>query len=145
MKVILLQHIKNIGEKGDVKELNDGYVRNFLLPKKLVQIATSEAIKKNIKEKEEKKQKHNEFVNALQKEAEEIKKINLVFKVKTGEKDEVFGSVNERDIEQAFHEKGFSHISIKEKHTLKSVGSHKVKVNLGEGIESEFTVILKPE
>jgi len=145
MRVILLQHIKNIGNKGDVKELNDGYVRNFLLPKKLVEIATSLALKKNTEEKALEDKQHEEYVEALKKDAESIKNTRLVFEIKIGEKNEVFGSITERDIERAFHKKGFSHIAIKEKHALKSVGDHMVRVNLGEGITSEFNVILIPQ
>ncbi len=117
----------------------------FFCLKRLVQLATPEALKRNEEERTKREQDHWKFVNALKKEAEAIKDINLVFEVKTGEKGEVFGSVTEKDIEKAFHEKGFSHIAIKEKHVLKSVGSHSIKVNLGEGVTSQFTITLKPE
>jgi len=56
MKVILLQDIKSLGKKLDIKEVSDGYARNFLLPKKLAETATDNALKK-IKEQKEKKAK----------------------------------------------------------------------------------------
>jgi large subunit ribosomal protein L9 len=56
MKVILVEDIKSLGKKGDVKEVAEGYARNFLLPKKMAGIATIAAIKKVALEKEKKKE-----------------------------------------------------------------------------------------
>ncbi len=145
MKVILLQNVKGTGMKGDIKDLNDGYVRNFLLPKNLVVVATPDVVKKNTEEKRVKEEQHKKQIAILEKEANEIRAVKLIFRVKTGEKGELFGSITDRDIERAFHEKGFAHIAIKEKHALKSVGEHRVNVNLGNGITSEFLVILEPQ
>lgn len=98
MKVIFLKDVKNVGKKFDVKNVSDGYARNFLFSQGLAKIATEEAIKsleaqKAAALKEEEKNKSGLIALAKNLESREFE-----FKVKTGEKGEVFGSVNKEDI-----------------------------------------------
>jgi large subunit ribosomal protein L9 len=93
MKVILLQDIKNIGRQGDIKDVSDGYARNFLLPKKLAEIATPEATQKveTIKAQQAEVQKADlEKTQAL---AESLQGREVLIQAK--EKDgKLFGSIN---------------------------------------------------
>ena len=106
MKVILLQEIKTLGKKGDIKDVSEGYARNFLFPKKLAQITSESAIKTALiqKEKESKEQqiisdKVNQVAGSLKE-----KKIVLKAKEKGGK---LFGSITKKDIAKALKGEGF--------------------------------------
>lgn len=98
MKVILLKDIKGTGKKGDVKEVSDGYARNFLFPKKLaVQAGNTEL--KELKEKQTsqqiKEQKEYEAAVELGKKMEEM---NITMYSKSGDGGRLFGSITSKDI-----------------------------------------------
>ena len=98
MKVILLQDVKGTGKKNEVKEVSDGYARNFLLPKKLAVPADNTNMKelneKN-KSKELKAQKEYEAAVELGKKMEEL---NVVIYSKAGDGGRLFGSITSKDI-----------------------------------------------
>ena len=98
MKVILLKDIKGTGKKGEVKEVSDGYARNFLLPKKMVIVADNTAVKElNEKNKaaENKAQKEYEAAVELGKK---MKEMNIVMYSKAGDGGRLFGSITSKDI-----------------------------------------------
>ncbi len=98
MKVILLSDVKKVGKKGEVKEVADGYGRNFLVAKGLA----VEATKKSIEVLSEQNEADKEKEKQLEKEAEELKKrlakLTLEFKVKTGTGGRVFGNVSSKQV-----------------------------------------------
>jgi large subunit ribosomal protein L9 len=98
MKVILLKDIKGTGKKGDVKEVSDGYARNFLFPKKLaVQAGTTEVKELNEKKKSQeiKEQKEYEAAVELGKKMEEM---NVTLYSKAGDGGRLFGSITSKDV-----------------------------------------------
>lgn len=98
MKVILLKDIKGTGKKGDVKEVSDGYARNFLFPKKLaVQAGTTEVKELNEKKKSQeiKEQKEYEAAVELGKKMEEM---NVTLYSKAGDCGRLFGSITSKDV-----------------------------------------------
>ncbi|MBC5998168.1 50S ribosomal protein L9 [Romboutsia ilealis] len=98
MKVILLKDVKGTGKKGEMKEVSDGYARNFLLPKKMAVVADNTAVKElNEKNKaaENKAQKEYEAAVELGKKMEEM---NIVIYSKSGEGGRLFGSITSKDI-----------------------------------------------
>lgn len=104
MKVILLEDVKALGKKGEIVNVNDGYARNFILPKKL----GLEANTKNLNDlklqnaNEEKKAK--EILEAAQAFAKDLESKTVVIKMKAGEGGRVFGSVSSKEIATAFKE-----------------------------------------
>ena len=147
MKVILQKDIHNLGDAGDVKNVADGYARNFLLPKKLV-IPFNESSKKAIdhqkqviKVKKEKRRKESE------KTAQAFTGLTLTLKAKVGEEDKLFGSITAIDIAKQLKEAGFDidkrRIHLDEQ--IKTLGEHSVSIKLEEGLTAQVKVIVEKE
>ena len=147
MKVILQKDIPNLGEAGDIKEVANGYARNFLLPKNLVVMANDSSKKaiehqnKMILIKKEKRKKQSEKL------LEAIFGIELSFAVQVGEEDKLFGSVTTIDIAKQLKEKGFE-IDKKKIHLaspIKELGAFDVPIKLDEGITATVKVTVNKE
>lgn len=147
MKVILLQNIPKVGSKNEVKEVSDGYARNFLFPRNLAKLATPSAVNilslqaaREEKEKSEEYQKYKVLT-------ERLKNIILNFKVKTGGKGKAFGSVTPLKIKEALKKQG---IGIEKdwillEQSIKTVGEHRVKIKLFQGLVGEIKIIVESE
>lgn len=140
MKVILKQDVRKIGRKGEIKDVADGYARNFLLAKGLADIATSQIIEKVRQEEAKNKAvalKLKEDMVAL---AEKISSENIVVKAK-GKGGKLFGSVGAKDVVAALAGKGFD---VKEKSlghiAIKDIGVHKINITLEQGIKTTISV-----
>lgn len=146
MKVVLLKSVKNVGQAGDVKNVADGFARNFLIPQGLAEIATGAAVAKANKMKQQKETKNQEELERAQKIAEKIDGKEVIIKQKTqGEK--LFGSVDKRAITEQLEKQGIAidESNIELKNPIKEVGEHNVKVVLNHAIEAEIKVIIEPE
>lgn len=104
MKVILLEDVKTLGKKGQTVNVNDGYARNFILPKKL----GIEATAKNLNDLKLKKANEEKIAKEIHEKAvafaEDIKEKFVTVKIKTGEGGRTFGSVSTKEIAQAAKE-----------------------------------------
>lgn len=104
MKVILLEDVKTLGKKGQTVNINDGYARNFILPKKL----GIEATPKNLNDLKLKKANEEKVAKEVYEQAlafaEDIKEKSVVVAIKTGEGGKTFGSVSTKEIAQAAKE-----------------------------------------
>lgn len=98
MKVILVEDVKKIGKKGEVKEVKEGYAHNFLFPKNLAKPANKQNLNALDREEEAKKEAEAERKQAAQKIADTLKEQNFVFKVKSGEGGRLFGSITTKEI-----------------------------------------------
>jgi large subunit ribosomal protein L9 len=140
MKVILLQDLKNLGKKYEVKEVADGYARNFLFPHNLAIAATLENLKNIQKIKETEEKKHNELIKKLNEIAEQISKTKLKFYLKSGKNGEIFGAIHKKDIEEALFQKFQEHFIMEMEKSLKAFGEFQIKVKLGENIKAILNV-----
>ncbi len=107
MKIILLKDVANIGRAGTIKDVSDGYARNFLLPQKLADIATAHTIKKleeEAKNKKVKKEKEHEGFHALRSALVER---GISIKKKTDEKGGLYAAISAKDILEALRELNF--------------------------------------
>lgn len=93
MKIILQQDIYKLGQKLDVKNVRDGYARNFLFPKRLARPATKNALDSLTAQKTKEEKRKTDERTIYQKIAETVSALTLHFKVKVGEKGKAFGSV----------------------------------------------------
>ena len=135
-------NVKNIGKKFEIKEIKDGYARNFLIPKKLAVPADKNGILKINREKTLAEEKHRYLLEQLKIEAEKLKEVVLEFKLKTGEKGEIFGSVAAKEIEKELSKKNFPNAKANLPRPIKTLGEHNVEINLGEGIKSKIKLLI---
>lgn len=143
MKVILLENIKGVGKKDEVINANDGYARNFLLPKKLA-VEANNANMSNLKSKQD----SNAFKKQEdKKKAEEIKeklsKLNLKIQVKAGENGKIFGGVTAKEISEQLekqHKISIDKRKIELKETIKTLGATIVEIKLFEGVVGTLKV-----
>lgn len=142
MKVILLQDVKGLGKKLDVKDVSDGYAKNALLPKNLAKAATPEDIENLDAQKALQLKRLKEEKEKLLKLSGELNKKELKFLVKTGAKKEVFGSVTADMIKIALRKEGIETDKINLVKPLRELGEHEVEIALGMGVSGKVKVIL---
>lgn len=145
MKVILLEDVKALGKKGEIVNVNDGYARNFILPKKLGLEATS----KNLNDLKLKKANEARLAQEQLEEAQALgKKIEagkVELAIKVGEGGRAFGSVSSKEIASAVKEQMGYDIDKKKiqlKDAIKALGTHTVPVKLHPKVTAELKVIV---
>ena len=143
MKVIFNVDVKGQGKKGEMKEVSDGYARNFLLPKKLAAEATSDNINAlKLKEKAKAAQIAKEKAQA-QEIAQKLGGIQLTIRAKAGNGGKLFGAVTSQEISKALKEQHDIEIEknkIVQAEPIKNFGSYTVKAKLGYEIVGQFNV-----
>ncbi len=147
MKVVLLKDVKNFGKKNEIKDVSDGYGRNYLLKNNLAKIATTG--EKIIAEKREKLQ---EVLNQKEIEAEKeiAKKINgltLEMQMKVGKKGELFEAVTPQKISEKIEESGYQvkKESIVLEKPIKELGDYSIKINFKNAGEVEVKLQINKE
>lgn len=148
MKVILTQDVKGVGKKDQILEVNDGYARNFLIPKKLgVQASTANLVL--LKSKQDSRDfKRQEDKKEAEQIKEKLEKIRLDIKVKSGENGKIFGGVTSKEISDVLKDKYSINIDKKKielKETIKTVGITTVDIKLFEGVIGKVKVNVIPE
>lgn len=146
MQVILLQNVKSLGKKGEVKNVSDGYARNFLFVKKLAEIASQEAMKKLEAQKKKEKSAELENLEKTKKMATELK--DKLVEIKAKSKDgKLFGSILPKDIAKAINNFGFDILekSIILPAHIKEIGEYEIKINLGQGVETKINLQVSKE
>ncbi len=133
MKVILLEDVKTLGKKGAIIDANDGYARNFLLPKKLGMEATSKNLNDLKLQKSNEEKIAQEQLEEAQKFAKNLETKEIVVSIKAGEGGKTFGSVSSKEIAAAFKEQCGVEIDKKKiqlTESIKNIGIYEVKVKL---------------
>ena len=146
MKVILLQDVKALGKKGEVVNVNDGYARNFILPKKLGVEANGKNLNDLKLQKNNEAKVAQEHLDAAKKLAEELKAGKVVLTMKVGEGGRTFGSVSSKEIAEAVKEQMHLDIDKKKiqlKEQIKTLGTHIVSVKLHPQATAELNVSVK--
>jgi len=143
MKVILTQDIKGVGKKDEIINANDGYARNFLLPRKMAVEANAQNMSllqgrkdsANFKKEQEKE-------NAI-KTQEKLSKIILKVKVKAGENGKIFGSITSKEIATELKNQYSIDIDKKKillKDSIKEIGVFNIEIKLYEGILGKLKI-----
>ncbi len=143
MKVILLDNIKGVGRKDDVIEANDGYARNFLIPKKLAIPANAENMSKLKGKQDSKAHQKDVDKKAAEEMKEKLSKIILKIKVKAGGNGKIFGGVTSKEVSEqlkAQYNYDVDKKKIEIKETIKNIGMFTIKVKLFEGVVGELKI-----
>ncbi len=148
MKVILLQDVKGLGKKYDVKDVSDGYGRNFLIPKNFAKPAGDRDIEEIKKLKVAQELEKEQIVVELKNLAKKLEGADIEFHPKLGKSGEAYGSITKENIKNFIFKKFVSDknkkiledIEVELKKPIKVIGAHQVEINLGFGIKTKITV-----
>ena len=142
IKVILQKDVINLGDAGDICEVNDGYARNFLLPQKLAVRADKGSTKSVVHQKKLAGLKRDKRIKEMKVLAEKLNGKEIEIKVQTGENDRLFGSVTPIDIANELKKEGFviDKRKIELADNIKSLGKYDSKIRLAEGVSVKVNV-----
>lgn len=147
MKIILKENIENLGKRGDVIHVADGYGRNYLIPRKLALQVTPSNMKMVEMEQKALRKKLEQEVKSFQGVIDQLNQTSLTFERKAGDKDVIFGSVSTTDIKEALDKLG---IEVEKKRILltepiKRLGNYTVAVKVFHDERAEIKVEVKKE
>jgi len=147
MRVILLQDVKDFGKKYEVKDVKDGYARNFLIPKGLVKKADKKGLEWLAIQKETAEKKAEEELKKFQELASQMDGLEVVIPVKIGEEGQLFEKIDIQDISEKLKEMGFDikKQKIELAQPIEELGEFPVKIKFEHNLESEITVIITEE
>ena len=146
MKVILKHDVKGLGRSGDVKDVRDGYARNFLLPNGAAVMADAGALKNWERHRTERDERDRAEREEAEATAEKLRTLKIEIPVKAGEKNRLFGSVTNREIADVIGREGIEvdRHTIHLREPIKTVGDHRVEIKLMAGVEAQVTVTVVP-
>lgn len=135
MKVILLQHIRGIGRVGDIKDVNDGYARNFLFPRQAAKPATDGIVKEVTAAKAKKLELADMHRQELQALAKELTGTRVELSRKANQKGTLFAAIPDITVNGRV-------FALPE--PIKNTGEHPVSLKLGDGVSADVTVVVTP-
>ena len=143
MKVVLLEDVKDLGKKGELVNASDGYVRNFLFPRKLAVEATAGRLKEIEDKKSSMKNKKEMELKAAKELADRLSKVEISFKTKAGENGKLFGSITSKDVADAI--KAQQKIAVDKKkivlhEAIKALGTYQVEIKVYPEVSAKINV-----
>lgn len=144
MKVIFLKNVKGVANEGDIKDVKEGYAKNFLFKQKLALEATPANMKAHEEKLESIKEQENLKIAEAKALAEKLKTLKLEFNQKAGETGRLYGAVTSQEISDMLSKQGtpVDKKLFDMKEPIKEAGTHTVKVNIYKDIKSTLTVIV---
>ncbi len=147
MKMILLQDVKNLGKKGAVVDVADGYARNFLLPRKLAEMATDGHLRLIDKEKADQAARAQREQEKFQQLADQLAEKTVPVLVKVGEGGKLFGSVTAADVAAALSKQSGTKVEkrmVQLADPIKKLGTYTVTVKLHPKVSAKVQVDVQP-
>jgi len=143
MKVIMLSDVKKVGKKGEIKEVADGYARNFLIAKGLAIVASETSKKVLDKQNAEKAKEDAELKKKAQELADELKNKEFIFHVNAKD-GKVFNSISTKQIEEELKKQGYTIDKRKfiDHEPINTLGYSNVKIELYKGVIGNIKVKL---
>jgi large subunit ribosomal protein L9 len=146
MKVILKHDVKGVGHAGDVKEVKDGYARNFLFPTGAAAIADAGALKNWERHRSEREERDRAARADAESIAARLRELTLEIAVKAGEKSRLFGSVTNAQIAELIAQQGIEvdRHAIHLRQPIKTLGDFGVEIKVAAGVDAHLTLRVVP-
>jgi len=147
MQVILMQDVDKIGQRGDIVDVSRGYVRNFLVPRGLAEVATPGKMEEARREMEETEERDRRLAERAEEVAATLNKSVITIEARTGEDERLFGSVTTANIARAIEQARGVRLDrrrIRLTEPIKSLGTHQVPVQVHGDVEANVKVIVVP-
>ena len=146
MKVILKRDVKGLGHEGDLKEVKDGYARNFLLPTGAAILADRGAVANWERHRDQREERERAVRADAEATAERLRELKLEIPVKAGERGRLFGAVTSHQVADAITRSGIEldRHALHLREPIKALGDYKVDVRLMPGIDTTVTVSVVP-
>jgi large subunit ribosomal protein L9 len=144
-QAILLEDVESLGEKGAIVDVSNGYLRNYLLPRKLAESATRGSIEAAAKRREAAEREAREAVDRARENAELLGKTVLTIPQQAGDDGRLFGSVTSQDIVDAIHDARGIRIDkrkVQLDEPIKTVGTHMVTVEVVDGVTATLKTMV---
>jgi large subunit ribosomal protein L9 len=148
MKVILTQTVPGVGDAGTIKEVADGYARNFLLPKGYAIVATRGSVKQAEAQAELYARKARKARSEQEKQADAVQDKSIVIRARTGSENRLYGSVTAADVAEALqsqHGIMIDRHKIKTDEAIHRLGTYTATADFGHGITAKFNVEVAAE
>lgn len=143
--ILLEKDVPQVGQRGEVKQVAQGYALNFLVPKGYARLATPEIIAQVQQAKAKQQKAHQQAVQMAQKLAKQLQDQTFEIQAKAGPEGKLFGSVGEKDILARLSQEGLEVDQVKLlSQPIKQVGEHRVELDLGHGQKAQLKIIVKP-
>jgi len=141
MKVLLVKDVKSLGKAGEIKEVKDGYGKNFLVAKGFAKVATDEVIREWEEQQKQKAMEEAEEIAQLKALKKRLEETHPVIRKRLGANGSLFGAITNHDVADALKEMGLDvdkkHIHLD--HVIKATGDYEADVKLGHGIHAKLT------
>lgn len=147
MKVILKHDVKGLGREGDLKEVKDGYARNFLLPTGKAIVADKGAVANWERHRDQREERDRAERAAAEATAERLRELKLEIPVKAGERGRLFGAVTSHQIAALINREGIEldRHALHLREPIKALGDYRVDVRIMPGVEATVSVSVVPE
>jgi large subunit ribosomal protein L9 len=148
MQVILKEDVDKIGQRGDIVEVSRGYVRNFLVPRRLAEVATPSKLEEARRRMEEAEERNRRMAERATDVAKILNKSVITIEARTGEDERLFGSVTAANVADAIEQARGIHLDrrrIRLEEPIRALGTHQVPVQVHGDVEASVKVIVVPK
>jgi large subunit ribosomal protein L9 len=148
MKVLLNESLKNVGRAGEIKEVKDGYARNYLIPRGLATMATGGTVKQAEVRRQAEERREAKNVSANQSLGNKIAAATVTLRARVGENDRLYGAITATDIATALTAEVGQEIDrrrVELEDPIRRLGEYKVPVRLARDIVPEVTVVVEKD
>jgi large subunit ribosomal protein L9 len=146
MKVILKHDVKGLGREGDLKDVKDGYARNFLLPTGKAVVADKGALANWERHRDQREDRDRAIKAEAEATAERLRELKLEIGVKSGERGRLFGAVTAHQVVEAVRREGIEldRHALHLREPIKTLGDYRIDVHLMPGVDSVVAVSVVP-
>lgn len=148
MQVILTQDVEKVGQRGDIVDVSRGYVRNFLVPRGLAEVATPSKLQEARRRMEEAAERDRRMAERAEEVAETLNKSVITIEARTGEDERLFGSITAANIADAIERARGVHVDrrrIRLAEPIRALGTHQVPIQVHGDVEASVKVIVVPK